>query len=443
MWELGRVRFKRLHKLKSVGWRWTPQDVTAQQPALCGSKWMLIDAPFFFFFYRLWHNCPVAISFPVLQSCLSCVCIYSSNLQIWFSADFWKRSVLILLSHTVLLVETKPDRTACVSDAQQGFEGNPSWHLFSPCWRLMCSCSGLVSFHRTRDDNSRFVMFQSPSWGTAAPPPHIACTPFCTSTPAPSRSPPSAGRTASLVALWDPSWQCHAMAVAWVRHTHVCTFTHRRKWVVGEQMASRNKQEIRHNPDMSILPLVLTNPSGSFALRPQQACFCPTDSWTGDSVKHGSVSCINWFITLGPYQRVWSRGLEGKTMWGWFRAAADFMLGAEEQWWDDSEYSVTQRNEMWWASEPTSLQAFSMFSQESPGRSGGMSALLKADFVRFAKQWHTDPVCLICCHFSSWFIQIFLPVYRSKTTGRHLFQCYHWFHGLGDQLHFTTKQMLH
>lgn len=135
-------------------------------------------------------------------------------------------------------------------------------------------------------------------------------------------------------------------------HTHVCTFTHGRKWVVGEQMASRNKQEIRHNPDMSILLLVLTNPPGSFSLRPQQGCFCPTDSWTGDSVKRGSVSCINWFITLGPYQRVWSRGLEGKTMWGWFRAAADFMLGAEEQWWDDSEYSVTRRNKMWISQPP-------------------------------------------------------------------------------------------
>lgn len=158
-------------------------------------------------------------------------------------------------------------------------------------------------------------------------------------------------------------------------HTHLHVYTRK-------EVSSRRAdgiQEQTGNPSQSwyVHPASRTHkPTGSFSLRPQQGCFCPTDSWTGDAVKHGSVSCINWFITLGPYQRVWSRGLEGKTMWGWFRAAADFMLGAEEQWWDDSEYSVTQRNNMWWASECTSLQAFLMFSQESPGRSGVLSARL-------------------------------------------------------------------
>lgn len=42
---------------------------------------------------------------------------------------------------------------------------------------------------------------------------------------------------------------------------------------------------------------------------------------------------------------------------------------------------------MWRASQSTSLQAFSMFSQESPGRSerDERTVMLKADTVRFAK----------------------------------------------------------
>lgn len=58
-------------------------------------------------------------------------------------------------------------------------------------------------------------------------------------------------------------------------HTH----THGRKWVVGEQMASRNKQETCHGPDTSILhsqTLEAASPS-----RPQPGCFCQTDSWMG------------------------------------------------------------------------------------------------------------------------------------------------------------------
>lgn len=58
-----------------------------------------------------------------------------------------------------------------------------------------------------------------------APPRPTACTPSCTSTPAPSRSPPSAGRTVSSAAPWGPSWRYRATAAAWVRlarsHTYV------------------------------------------------------------------------------------------------------------------------------------------------------------------------------------------------------------------------------
>lgn len=94
-------------------------------------------------------------------------------------------------------------------------------------WYLGCNCRDPAGFQKTKNDGSHcFVVFQSPSWGTAAPPPPIACTPSCTSTLAPSRSPPSAGHTASLAAPWGPSWQCHAMAVVWVRHTHTHMFTH-------------------------------------------------------------------------------------------------------------------------------------------------------------------------------------------------------------------------
>lgn len=71
----------------------------------------------------------------------------------------------------------------------------------------------------------------------AAPSPPIACTPSCTSTPAPSRSPPSAGRTASSAAPWGPSWQCHATAVVWVRHA----FAHLHTW---KEVSSRRADGI-------------------------------------------------------------------------------------------------------------------------------------------------------------------------------------------------------
>lgn len=87
----------------------------------------------------------------------------------------------------------------------------------------------------------------------------IACIPSCTSTPAPSKSPPFAGHTVSLVAPWGPSWQCHEMVAAWVRHTCLHTDTHDRKWVVGEQMTTSNTPEKCHNLDISILHCILTN----------------------------------------------------------------------------------------------------------------------------------------------------------------------------------------
>lgn len=87
----------------------------------------------------------------------------------------------------------------------------------------------------------------------------IVCIPSCTSTLAPSKSPPFAGLTASLVAPLGPSWQCHETVAAWVRHTCLHTDTHDRKWVVGEQMITSNTPEKCQNPDISILPCILTN----------------------------------------------------------------------------------------------------------------------------------------------------------------------------------------
>lgn len=119
-----------------------------------------------------------------------------------------------------------------IKNAPHGVEEDGSWFSLSPCrvfFSEACDTTARpsVEFPKTRNDDSRcVVVFQSPSWGTAAPPPPIACTPSCTSTPAPSRSPHSAGPTASSVAPWAPSWQCHATAVGWVRLTHLHIRTH-------------------------------------------------------------------------------------------------------------------------------------------------------------------------------------------------------------------------
>lgn len=59
-------------------------------------------------------------------------------------------------------------------------------------------------------------------------------------------------------------------------HTHICLhiYTHGRKWVVGEQMASRNKQETCHNPDISIRLLKL-KPTRQFLPPPSAVLFLP------------------------------------------------------------------------------------------------------------------------------------------------------------------------
>lgn len=258
-----------------------------------------------------------------------------------------------------------------IKNAPHGVEEDGSWFFLSPCRVFRSLRWASVEFPKARNDASRCVfVFQSPSWGTAAPPPPIACTPSCTSTPAPSRSPRSAGPTASSVAPWAPSWQCHATAVAWVRLAHSHTHTHGRKWVVGEQMASRNKQETCHGPDTSILHSSCTH--RQLLPSPSAGLFLP--EWQLDGGFSQTWRCFlcelihhTGSVAVSPIL-----GLEGKTMLWWFRAAADFQLAVREQlreWWDDSGNTMKQRNKVLWVSNSSSLKAFRI-------ESGGMRTQL-------------------------------------------------------------------
>lgn len=136
-----------------------------------------------------------------------------------------------------------------------------------------CGASGC---HEIRHPDTSFVVFQSPSWGMAAPPPPTACTPFCTSTPVPSRSRPCAGRTASSEALWGLSWWCRAMAAAWVRtqHTHTrMEVSDRKADAIQEQTGnvSRSWDFTFADRFWALIPWTLSRPA-----------FYPRGCWMGE-----------------------------------------------------------------------------------------------------------------------------------------------------------------
>lgn len=121
-------------------------------------------------------------------------------------------------------------------------------HTFVVTLCLTCRCDASVGgfsfsfiFTKTRSFDSYFVVFQSPSWGMAAPPPPTACIPSCTSTLAPLRSHRCGGLTVSSVAPLGPSWPCHATAAAWVRHILSQT-KHMPKW---KEVSRRRADGIR------------------------------------------------------------------------------------------------------------------------------------------------------------------------------------------------------
>ena len=187
-------------------------------------------------------------------------------------------------------------------------------------------------FIQTRSFDSYFVVFQSPSWGMAAPPRPTACIPSCTSTLAPLRSRRCGGHTVSSAAPSGPSWPCPATAAAWVRRILSQTKAHApsgRKWVVGEQMASGNREETCHDPEIPLLPphictytLGRATPRRSHAPASARPVFIdPSESRMRESLK--CDSCVSWSSQTAAMSLILKAA--GEMLW--------FMKSISNSWW--------------------------------------------------------------------------------------------------------------
>lgn len=201
-----------------------------------------------------------------------------------------------------------------------------------------------------------------------APPPPTACTPSCTSTPARSRSPPSAGRTVSLAAPWGPSWRYRATVAAWVRLAH--SYTYGRE---GSELSRKpSKQETCHNSDISILLThqrrnTHTHTHTGASPNPVSVAALPScGSRVWASVKSGAFPRKSWFIWR---HQVWSRrcgGGGGGGGLGWFRTAADFQPRAEEE--SENDGTILETSAAILSPQPSGAFFFSAVSPDEDGR---------------------------------------------------------------------------
>lgn len=265
-----------------------------------------------------------------------------------------------------------------VKNTLQEVEEDKSWCCVALCLYLMwvlwdCWAS---DFPKTRNyDSHCFVLLQSPSWGMAAPLPPTACTPSCTSTPAPSRSPRSAGRTASSAAPWGPSWQCHVMAAVWVRFIHVFTHTkliHKRKEVSSGRADGIREQTGNVSQSWDFCPppyirkhtlgwsdwvsfpwgglsrAVFTRVTAGWGF---QSDMTPFPRFLCELIHHSRSVATSLIIRAGRETILMSQ------------SSSRFQAGGQDSPEGDE---MIHRNNMLWVSRSTSLQAFWIFSKVKP-----------------------------------------------------------------------------